>query len=91
MSTRPLLFCAIILVVVIVILIFPFTLKINCLFSGLSLTEDEGHYFHDLNHHEQQENPHDHHEQQENPIYGNISIERRGERKLESVTFYKKQ
>ncbi|XP_018548136.1 uncharacterized protein LOC108894057 [Lates calcarifer] len=41
-------------------------------------SQDEGHYFHDLNHHEQQENLHNHHEQQENPIYGNISTDRRG-------------
>lgn len=42
-----------------------------------TLSHNEGHYFHDLNHQEQRENPHNHHEQQENPIYGNISTERR--------------
>ncbi|XP_069002441.1 uncharacterized protein [Embiotoca jacksoni] len=40
------------------------------------LSQSEGHYFHDLNHGEQQENPRNHHEQQENPIYGNISTDR---------------
>ncbi|XP_035521911.1 uncharacterized protein LOC118331218 [Morone saxatilis] len=43
-----------------------------------SLSQDAGHYFHNLNHHEQEENPHNDHEQQENPIYGNISTDRRG-------------
>ncbi|XP_031728563.1 uncharacterized protein LOC116397357 [Anarrhichthys ocellatus] len=42
-----------------------------------SPSQDEGHYFHNLNDDEQQQNPHDHHEPQENPIYGNISSERR--------------
>ncbi|XP_026225699.1 uncharacterized protein LOC113168866 [Anabas testudineus] len=46
-------------------------------YEGEGLTQEEGHYFHDLNHHEQQENPHNHQEQQENPIYGNITIDRR--------------
>lgn len=46
-------------------------------YTGESLSQDEGHYFHNLNHDEQQENPRDHHEQQENPIYGNISSDRR--------------
>ncbi|XP_044226584.1 uncharacterized protein LOC122995423 [Thunnus albacares] len=45
--------------------------------DGESPSQNEGHYFHDLNHHEQQENPNDHHEQQENPIYGNINTDRR--------------
>ncbi|XP_044079245.1 uncharacterized protein LOC122888638 [Siniperca chuatsi] len=39
-------------------------------------SQDEGHYFYNLNHHEQQENHNNHHEQQENPIYGNISTDR---------------
>ncbi|XP_068572603.1 uncharacterized protein [Cebidichthys violaceus] len=42
-----------------------------------SPSQDEGHYFHNLNDDEQQENPHNHHGQQDNPIYGNISSERR--------------
>ncbi|XP_040906907.1 uncharacterized protein LOC121190332 [Toxotes jaculatrix] len=46
------------------------------IYEGEGPSQDEGHYFHDLNHHEQQENPHNHHEQQENPIYGNISTDR---------------
>ncbi|XP_076607397.1 uncharacterized protein LOC143333262 [Chaetodon auriga] len=48
------------------------------LYEGESPLQDEGHYFHNLNHDEQQENPLNHHEQQENPIYGNISTDRRG-------------
>ncbi|XP_034539775.1 involucrin isoform X2 [Notolabrus celidotus] len=50
------------------------------------LSQEQGNYFHNVNHdeqqenhhdhHEQQENHHDHHEQQENPIYGNISTDR---------------
>ncbi|XP_029030538.1 uncharacterized protein LOC114870062 [Betta splendens] len=56
--------------------------KDNCCsshnFEEESLTQADEHYFHDLvNHHEQQENPHDYHEQLENPIYGNISVDRR--------------
>ncbi|KAM7398075.1 hypothetical protein PAMA_006106 [Pampus argenteus] len=47
------------------------------IYEGESPSQNEGHYFHDLNH-EQQENPDDHHEQQDNPIYGNISTDRRG-------------
>ncbi|XP_041808605.1 uncharacterized protein LOC121617477 isoform X2 [Chelmon rostratus] len=47
------------------------------MFEGESPSQDEGHYFHNLNHDEQQENPHNHHEQEENPIYGNISTDRR--------------
>ncbi|XP_028278392.1 uncharacterized protein LOC114446761 isoform X2 [Parambassis ranga] len=43
-----------------------------------TLSQHGGHYFHDLNHQEQEENPHNHHEQQENPIYGNIITERGG-------------
>ncbi|XP_008276084.1 uncharacterized protein LOC103354482 [Stegastes partitus] len=46
--------------------------------QGVTLTQNEGQYFHYLNRDEQQENPHDHHEQQENPIYGNISTDSRG-------------
>lgn len=46
--------------------------------EGESLSQNEGHYFHDLNHQEEQENPNDHPQQQENPIYGNISTDRRG-------------
>lgn len=46
--------------------------------EGETLTQNEGQYFHYLNHDEQQENPHDQHEQQENPIYGNISTDSRG-------------
>ncbi|KAF3705863.1 hypothetical protein EXN66_Car021554 [Channa argus] len=52
----------------------------DCCYShnikGEGLSQGEGQYFHDLNHHENQENPHNH-EQQENPIYGNITIDRR--------------
>ncbi|XP_051256554.1 uncharacterized protein LOC127363748 isoform X2 [Dicentrarchus labrax] len=48
------------------------------IYEGESLSQDAGHYFHNLNHHEEQENPHNHHEQQENPIYGNINTDRRG-------------
>ncbi|XP_023257381.1 uncharacterized protein LOC111651619 [Seriola lalandi dorsalis] len=61
--------------------------KGNCCYpqkyEGGGLSPDEGHYFHDLNHHEQQENPHNDHEQQENPIYGNISTDRRGSGRVE--------
>ncbi|XP_030603037.1 uncharacterized protein LOC115792587 [Archocentrus centrarchus] len=48
--------------------------------EGETLSHNEGHYFHDLNHEDHRENPHNHnhHEQQENPIYGNISTDRRG-------------
>nr|XP_046267285.1 uncharacterized protein LOC124070957 [Scatophagus argus] len=46
-------------------------------YEGESPSQDEGHYFYNLNDHEQQENPQNHHEQQENPIYGNISTDRR--------------
>ncbi|KAM8741477.1 uncharacterized protein AB9X84_018847 [Acanthopagrus schlegelii] len=48
------------------------------IYDGESLSQDIGHYIHNLNHHELQENPHNHNEELENPIYGNISIERRG-------------
>ncbi|KAE8287472.1 hypothetical protein D5F01_LYC13516 [Larimichthys crocea] len=37
-----------------------------------------GHYFHNFNDDEPQENHHNHDEQQENPIYGNINADRRG-------------
>ncbi|XP_054482299.1 uncharacterized protein LOC129113848 isoform X2 [Anoplopoma fimbria] len=44
--------------------------------TAKSPSQDEGHYFHNINDDEQQENPLNHHEQQENPIYGNISSDR---------------
>ncbi|XP_041863777.1 uncharacterized protein LOC121654014 isoform X2 [Melanotaenia boesemani] len=44
--------------------------------EGENLSQNERHYFHDLNHQEQQENPHNHDEQQENPIYGNIMTDK---------------
>ncbi|XP_042355430.1 uncharacterized protein LOC121952688 [Plectropomus leopardus] len=47
------------------------------IYTGESPSQDEGHYFHNLSHNEQQENPRDRHEEQENPIYGNISSDRR--------------
>ncbi|XP_030010337.1 uncharacterized protein LOC115433194 isoform X2 [Sphaeramia orbicularis] len=47
-------------------------------YEGEGLTQDEEHYLHDLNHHENNKNPHNFQEQQENPIYGNITTDRRG-------------
>ncbi|XP_053187072.1 uncharacterized protein LOC128370914 [Scomber japonicus] len=44
--------------------------------EGESPSQNEGRYFHDLNHHEQQLDPNNHCEEQENPIYGNISTDR---------------
>ncbi|CAJ1063906.1 involucrin isoform X2 [Xyrichtys novacula] len=55
----------------------------GCCLPGINeeqrLSLDEGHYFQNANHREQQEeNPHNHLEHQENPIYGNISTDRQG-------------
>ncbi|XP_041657861.1 uncharacterized protein LOC121519130 isoform X2 [Cheilinus undulatus] len=47
-----------------------------------SLSHSEGQYFHNINHHEQQENSGNHQEQQENPIYGNIINDRRGSQEV---------
>lgn len=46
------------------------------IYERQSSSQDEGHYFHNPNHLEPQENLHNHREQQENPIYGNISTDR---------------
>ncbi|XP_017273515.1 uncharacterized protein LOC108236946 [Kryptolebias marmoratus] len=45
--------------------------------EGDTLSQVERQYVCDVNHREEQENPHNHHERQENPIYGNISTDRR--------------
>lgn len=52
-----------------------------------SMSQDEGHYSHDPTQHQQQANPNRHHEQRENPIYGNISSNRRGERRPAGILF----
>ncbi|XP_074528517.1 uncharacterized protein LOC141791770 [Halichoeres trimaculatus] len=46
--------------------------------EGDRLSQEEGRYFHNINHHEQQENHHNHQDQQEIPIYGNIRTDRQG-------------
>nr|XP_020454202.1 uncharacterized protein LOC109959312 [Monopterus albus] len=56
------------------------------IYDGEGPSQNEGHDFHNRNHHELEENPHNHHEQQENPIYGNISTERRVEVCYEMMT-----